>query len=170
MPTSRPRPSRRSDRRRRLRSPGPAAADAAVSAPLGTALVIAIVIALSVAVFFFVRIIGKPSEEGSSIGMQIDEGHDTLTYVQSSKPIDLSHVRMTLSVPGHYGFNAPASPSSPAIGPSGVMLSSTPGQDFRAGDVIAFCADAYAEHATVQLVQDDDKLLLQRTFDTLAAC
>jgi flagellin-like protein len=148
--------------------------DEAVSEVLSTALMIGVAIALAVAVFFFVHILTKsPRDAPPNFAMTYDETGDSMQFVRSTNTYDLSSLRLGMSAPGHYGLNAAANASSPAVGGgSDVALAPSPGTAFAPGDRLEFCADgSAATRVAITIVHPEtETLLLRHVYDSVRPC
>lgn len=154
-------------------SPMPDGRDDAVSEVLSTALMIGVAIALAVAVFVFVHILTKsPRDAPPNFAMTYEESTDSMQFVRSTNSYDLSSLRLGMSVPGHYGFNAVADSASPAVGGgSDVALAPSPGTAFAPGDRLEFCATGGATRVAVTIAHPETQtLLLRHVYDSVRAC
>ncbi|MCA1811512.1 MAG: type IV pilin N-terminal domain-containing protein [Halobacteriales archaeon] len=149
----------------------PTAPTEAVSPIIGSLLLVAITVVLTASVVVLASSFGGSSSQPAPVVVPSqDEGSDRLVVVRAEPLIPLGRLRIELSVPGHFGYNALASSTTTAL-PANTLVPLGVTGSVEAGDTLYFCADAAATGVHV-LLQDPvtNKLVASDTFASLATC
>jgi flagellin-like protein len=143
----------------------------AVSPIVGSLMLVAITIVLTATVLVLANSFGGRSSQLAPVVVPSrDEAGDRLVVVRAEPLIPLDRLRIELSVPGHFGYNALASSTTTAL-PANTLVPLGVAGSVEAGDTLYLCADAAATGVHV-LLQDPltNKLVASDTFANLATC